>query len=103
MRYTSMIMGIFVAAMTFSDLAGAQVVIQRQLGSTSKLVVKLVSGQIVEVNRTLGVFKVSVGKQAYTFTYSKLGHAPVFGDEVAVTYAENSSGPMDALKLKSID
>jgi hypothetical protein len=103
MRYTSLITAAFVALVTFSDVAGAQVVLQRQLGSTSKLVVKLVSGQVVEVNRTLGVFKLSVGKQAYTFTYAKLGHAPVFGDEVNVTYADNAASVLDAIKIKSVD
>ncbi len=104
MRYTSLITAIFVATVTFSDLAGAQVVVQRQIGSSSKLVVKLASGQVVEVNKDLGTFRVvAAGKQTYTFTYTKLSHAPKFGDDVEVTYAENSKGPMDAIKLKSID
>jgi len=120
----SMFAGMLVTMVTFSGLASAQVAVQRQLGSTSKLVVKLVTGQVVEVNKAGGTFKVAVGKQAYVFTYAKLGKAPRFGDEhsyyknderrhdgniyvkrdeVNVTYAENSGGPADALKLTSID
>lgn len=99
----SMFAGMLVTMVTFSGLASAQVAVQRQLGGTSKLVVKLVTGQVVEVNKAVGTFKVAVGKQAYVFTYTKLGKAPRFGDEVNVTYAENSGGPADALKLQSID
>jgi len=99
----SLIAGILVGSLTLSGLASAQVAVQRQLGSTSKLVVKLVSGQIVEVNKAGGTFKLAVGKQAYVFTFSKLGHAPRFGDEVSVTYAEGSGSPLDALKLQSVD
>ena len=99
----SIIAGMLVTIVTFSGLASAQVAVQRQLGGTSKLVVKLVTGQVVEVNKAAGTFKLAAGKQAYVFTYVKLGKAPRFGDEVNVTYAENSCGPADALKLQSID
>jgi hypothetical protein len=104
MKRTTLIAATFAALVSFSDFAGAQVAVQRQLGGTSKIVVKLVSGQIVEVNKNLGTFKLAAGKQAYIFTYKKLGHTPTFGDEVNVSYAESSSaGPMDALSIKSID
>ncbi|TLY51595.1 MAG: hypothetical protein E6K53_06910 [Gammaproteobacteria bacterium] len=104
MKRTTLIAATFAAFVSFSDMAGAQVAVQRQLGSTSKLVVKLVSGQVVEVNKNLGTFKLAAGKQAYIFTYKKLSRMPTFGDEVNVSYAESSStGPMDALTIKSVD
>lgn len=104
MKRTTLIAATFAALVSFSDLAGAQVAVQRQLGGTSKIVVKLVTGQVVEVNKNLGTFKVAAGKQAYVFTYKKLGRTPTFGDEVNVSYAESSaSGPLDALSIKSID
>lgn len=104
MKRTTLIAATFAALVGFSDMAGAQVAVQRQLGSTSKIVAKLVTGQVIEVNKALGTFKVAAGKQAYVFTYKKLGHAPTFGDEVNVGYADSSSsGPLDALTIKSID
>ncbi len=104
MKRTTLIAATFAALVSISDLASAQVTVQRQLGGTSKLVVKLVSGQVVEVNKNLGTFKIAAGKQAYIFTYKKLGRTPTFGDEVNVSYADSgASGPMDALTIKSID
>jgi hypothetical protein len=103
MKRTIVIAATFAALVSFADLASAQVSVQRQLGGTSKIVAKLVTGQVVEVNKNLGTFKVAAGKQAYVFTYKKLGRMPTFGDEVNVSYAENSSGPLDALSIKSID
>ena len=37
MRHTTMIAGVFIVTVTFSDLAGAQIVLQRQYGRASKL------------------------------------------------------------------